>query len=170
MNTKAKHVVTTTFGSLIAIALLVPQTAVAEDAKIYHGAMCQAGAGDAIQFFVNGSLNIDPNSGHSVTCPVVRDSVNKGINSASITAVDNSPVEDVECVLSSARADGNAVSSSRRTTSGINTAPQTLQFGTLSAVSGGFYLITCRIPKAQPAGAGGFNYSRILSYRVNEND
>lgn len=170
MNTKAKHVVTTTFGSLIAIALLVSQTAAAEDAKIYPGPMCQAGAGEAIQFFVAGSLNTDPNSGHSIVCPVVRDSVNKGINSASITVVDNSPVEDVECVLSSARADGNTVASSRRATSGINTAPQTLQFGRLSSASGGFYLITCRIPKAQPTGSGGVNYSRVISYWVNEDD
>lgn len=170
MNTKVKHVMNTTFGSLIAIALLASQTAVAEDAKIYPGPMCQPGAGDAIPFFVAGSLNTDPNSGHSVVCPVVRDSVNKSINSASITVVDNSPVENVECLLSSARADGNTVASSTRATSGTNAAAQTLQFGKLSSVSGGFYLITCRIPKAQPTGSGGFNYSRIMSYRVNEDD
>ncbi|UZR27235.1 hypothetical protein [Methylococcus mesophilus] len=169
MNTNVKHIVTRTLGSLVAMALLEPQPAAAEDAKTYPGTMCRPYIGKAAKFFV-GSSNTDPNSGYFITCPVVRDSVNTGINSASITVVDNSPVENVECELFSARPDTITVASSRRTSSGTNSAPQTLQFGSLSAVSGGFYYITCWIPKAQPAGSGGFNYSRIVSYRVNEKD
>lgn len=169
MNTNVKHIVTSTFGSLIAMALLVPQPAAAEDAKTYPGLMCRSVSGDAAKFFV-GSSNIDLNSGHTVTCAIVRDTANsdffKGyVRSASITVIDNSPVEDVECSLISSYGSSKGI----HRTSGMSSAPKTLQLGTFRA-DGAAYQIDCRIPKASPIGSGDFNYSRIISYRVNEDD
>lgn len=169
MNTNTKHIATSTFCGMIAMALLVPQPAAAEDAKTYPGLMCRAASGEAAKFFV-GSSNTDPNSGHTVTCAVVRDTANSSftrgyINSASITVIDNSPVEDVECSLTAS----DGVPRRIHRTSGINSAPQTLQLGTYRA-DGAAYQINCRIPKASPIGSGGLNYSSIISYRVNEDN
>ena len=169
MDTNVKHIVTSTFGSLVAMALLVPQPAVAEDAKTYPGQMCRPASGDAAKFFV-GSSNTDPNSEHNVICAVVRDTANSDffggyIRSASITVVDNSPVEDVECSLTSSKGSRKVT----RRTSGINSAPQTLQLGNFREDDAS-YQIDCKIPKASHIGSGGFNYSRIVSYRVNEDD
>lgn len=169
MNTNLKRIVTSTFGSLVAMALLVPQPAVAEDAKTYPGAMCRPASGDAAKYFV-GSSNTDPNSRHTVTCAVVRDTANSSfssgyVNSSSITVVDKSPVEDVECSITSSNGTRKLI----LRTSGANSTPQTLQLGSYRA-DGASYQINCEIPKASPNGSGGFNYSRIISYRVNEDD
>jgi hypothetical protein len=161
-----KRVFTTlTFGSLVAMTLLAAHPAAAVDGKTYPDSMCRPGSGDATPFFA-GTLNTDANAAHSVICPVVRETIAAaGIAFASITVRDLSPVEDVECVLFSARPDGSLVASSRRTSSGVNTAPQTLAFGGLAAADSGHYSITCRIPRRD-----GNNYSGIVAYRVDENE
>ncbi|MDD5266435.1 MAG: hypothetical protein PHO08_04810 [Methylococcales bacterium] len=155
--------------ALIGLGLLaISGTVFAEDGKTFPGSMCQPVSGEAVRFFINGTVNTDSTFGHFVNCPVVRDTIaGAGISSASITVRDPSPDEDVECTFKSLRADGIIVASSSRNTSGVNTAPQTLQFGSLSSVSGGNYVIQCRIPKAN--GLFGFSFSEIISYRVNEN-
>jgi hypothetical protein len=167
---KTKHAVPVTLSGLVAIAALISQPAVATDDKTYPDYMCQPSGGDAARYF-SGTVNIDPNFGHFLYCPIVRDTMaESGIGSASITVVDLSPVEDVECGIYSLNKLGGIVASSNRKTSSASASYQTLQFGSLSSADGGHYNIVCRIPKSSPKGNGGYDYSYILSYRVNENE
>jgi len=140
----------------------------ATDGKTFPGTMCQPTSGDAVRFFINGSVNTDPNFGHFVNCPVVRDTIAGAGTEAgpypSITVRDTSPDENVECTFRSLGADGSIAASSSRSTSGINTAPQTLFFGNISSASGGNYNIQCRIPKANT------RFSEIIAYRVDEHE
>lgn len=161
-----KHLITTTFSSLVAIALLVPQPAAATDDQTFPGAMCRAD-GENAKFFVE-ALNFDPNSAHSVVCPLVRDAVSaQTFNAALVFVRDVSSVEDVDCTLFSTRSDGSIFGSKRVTTSGasaINVPTRELDFVGVPSASGGFIKIICRIPRASSNGLSG-----ILGYRIQEN-
>lgn len=146
--------------AMATLSLSLP--AAAADSKAYPSTMCQPSSGEAAPFF-SGTANTDPNSGHFVACPIVREIGTGGITAASIVVLDLSPVEDVECTLSSRRNDGSVVASSSRKTTGSSSAVQTLSFGAIAAVSNGNYSILCRIPKRNAN-----DFSSVLSYRVDE--
>ena len=136
----------------------------AADGKAYPSTMCQPSSGEAAPFF-SGTATIDPNSGHFVNCPIVRETIGTGgIAAASIVVRDLSPVEDVECTLLSLRSDNTLVASSFRKSAGSSNAVQTLSFGALTSASNGNYTINCRIPKRNGAA-----FSSIVAYRVDEN-
>jgi hypothetical protein len=168
-----KHIVNTTFSSLLVMGLLASQSANATDSKAFPDSMCKPASGEVARFFI-GTRNVDPNAAHPVVCPIVRDTMAApGIASASIIVFDRSPVEDIECTLLSLRLDGSLVASSSRKTYGKGTDYESLQFGKISSATGGHYKIICRIPKGSPAGNGSdgvYEYSSLRSYQIDEND
>jgi hypothetical protein len=164
-----KHRMTTIFGSLVIMGLSVSQLQAGQDGKTYPDSMCRAPLPEDAKFF-SGTRNIDPEDRHYLECPIVRDSTEDGLYYASITVVDESPEDDLACTLSSRTPKGATLRSKSVKSFGASSTPQLLRFGSFPppTYGGGFYEISCHIPNAEPNGSGGYKYSYIVAYRVDE--
>ena len=104
-----------------------------------------------------------------MVCPIVKDTLGKGINDGWIKVVDRHTSENFTCSVKS-RYRNNSGSwtdywSGNKLSAGFGSHTQTLGFGQFGHVSGGsHYYVVCEIPKKHPS--NGTSY--IVSYRVDE--
>jgi hypothetical protein len=161
--------------------------ALAADAKTLPGAACQP----AVQTTTNLSSLIILNDGSlinagtasiTVICPIMRDVMaangSAGINSAQVYVVDNNNNTNdprVSCTLESRTTGlgsanpGLVESLTVNSTAGASPNIQVIQFGNFASAENGYYHFRCNIPGIQMVG-GSTNFSKIVMYRVTEND
>ena len=162
-----KHLVI--FGGLLALLLLVVSPpARASDDKTYTGFMC-SGLQAPDQPYIEAGFNNDPNSYHSVSCPIVRDTMAATVLPfVRIYVRDYSSDGSLVCVLFSTNPIGGSVAVMTRRVADVPppsdpALPIALEFSDTPAQSYGYYHIYCQLP---PQNAG--RSSGVVGYWVVE--
>ncbi len=143
---------------------LISTMAFAADSKLYSGTLCQSISNSTSVIHQDGVVYNKSTSIQSVDCGVARDAASS--SAITVYAIDQNYGDNVRCYASSIKQGTAFVGwwSTTGSSSGTNSAPQTLSLRTVTGDSTSYLDITCQIP-AQYSGAN----SAVLSYRVNEN-
>ena len=145
---------------LLCTTLMLATTGHAEDGKVIPGIACQKALGSGS--YGGGAVRNDSTTGSlTVECPIVRDSVNGGINDAYVRLY-NAKTGTSACTLNARSIYGTVGYSQYKsvTASGY----KTLSFSSMSDYNGGHYYFWCAVAPSQ----NGNSKSKIISYRMDE--
>ena len=155
--------------SLVAIAMIASPLVFADDSKIYSGAHCDRHSGSDEYDRAGGAIrNLSETVDLVVMCPIVKDSVDMRILSASVMMRDRSTEAKVRCKIQSIfLTDTGGINKNLSIvakTSGSGNIPQTeaIPDGVPDSGVGANHFMRCVIP---PVDKGP---SSVISYRVDE--
>lgn len=155
-------------GLLLTSLFTLSLPAAADDGKSSPATICQEVGQNQHHFdYTSRATLLNRAAGrYQVVCPVVRDSMQAGVEWVEVVALDNHFNSDVSCSFYSRNRFGNDGWVSSSSTRGANNVWQRLRFADdLRAFDEGLYYITCYVPGIYQ----GF-YSGLAGYMVQEND
>lgn len=145
-----------------ATGLLASLAVLAEDGKVYPGTMCQKSLG--VASYGGGEIANDSTSGSlTIECPVVRDSVYGGINSAYLR-VHKATASAFWCDLHAKSAYGTAGFIQHQSVTG--TGYKTFSYASMSDYDSAHYYFWCAVSPS--ASSSWSNKSRVIGYRLDE--